>query len=548
MQSLKVGHKNLVFFTLPIYFTSLLFSPLGLANETCPPYQGPRENRENRCPTDVISTDMILGAPLAGSDLINQITVGSLADTVDLNQDCQDHCTLREAMVLVNHGGTIYFQQGGTLYLSPDQGQLVISKDMVIDGSHTNEPVVIDGNSATRIFYVNKDVHLTLKNLVIANGASAMFPDPSGAGLYNNQGRVYIENCTFRNNDSLPNGYGGAIETYGGDPENFERGRITISNSTFSYNSGEWGGAVDSFLGYVEIINSTFSNNFAVVGGGIFSDGEARIKNATIVANDAAEEGGGISNDGDMEVANSLIIGNTIGQNHSDCSEIISYIASHGFNLVGTGTGCFSLGGQHTDQTIDPSIVFNQVIEPDLANHGGATQTHALLDDPNNPAIDVIAPASSFLFEFEALLQSSGDFDQRGEGFPRVVNVQQDIGAFELQAEPQPHPLSIYLNSFTAEARKKCTRLVWQTSGERDNRSFHLWRATRNEAGQYAEITWLTKAQHLSASGNATQETRYTYLDESVTPDQTYYYLLGSLDTQGDLTLHWDFITSITAH
>lgn len=545
MQSLKTGHKNLISLTLPIYFTGLLFSQLGLANETCLPYQGPRENRENRCPTDIL-----LGEPLGGSDLMpDQMTVGSLADTFDLSQDCQDHCTLREAMVLVNHGGTIYFQQGGTLYLNPNHGQLVVSKDMVIDGSSASEPVIIDGSSATRIFYVNKDVHLTLKNVIIANGASATFPDPSGAGLYNNQGRVHIEHCTFRNNDSFPNGYGGAIETYGGDPENFERGRVTISNSTFSHNRGEWGGAVDSFLGYLEIINSTFSNNYAVVGGGIFSDGDARIKNATIVANDAAEEGGGISNDGDMEVANSLIIGNTRGQDHSDCSEVISYIASNGFNLVGTGTGCFSLGNQQTDQTVDPNIVFNQVIEPNLANNGGATQTHALLDDPGNPAIDAIEPASSASFEFEALLlQASEDFDQRGAGFPRVVNAQQDIGAFELQTESQ-NPLWVYLNSFTAETQKKRIHLAWETDEEQDNVGFHLWRATRNEKEQYTEIMRLTKAKMLFNRGNSTREkTRYTYVDKSVIPNETYYYLLVSIDTHGDSTLHWDFMTSITAH
>ena len=52
-----------------------------------------------------------------------------------------------------------------------------------------------------------------------------------------------------------------------------------------------------------------------------------------------------------------------------------------------------------------------------LANNGGRTPTHALL--PGSPAIDAGNNAHAWAF------------DQRGPGFPRVVNGRADIGAFE---------------------------------------------------------------------------------------------------------------------
>jgi len=52
-------------------------------------------------------------------------------------------------------------------------------------------------------------------------------------------------------------------------------------------------------------------------------------------------------------------------------------------------------------------------------NNGGSTCTHALLD--GSPALDAGNNKANYLF------------DQRGEGFSRVVNGRADIGAYERQ-------------------------------------------------------------------------------------------------------------------
>ncbi len=100
----------------------------------------------------------------------------------------------------------------------------------------------------------------------------------AGAGIYNEQSRLIMRNCVFRNNSSL--GHGGAI-----------------------YNDG----------GRIELINTVFYNNIAKSGGAIYSKGgKLYVYNTDFVANTA--EGGGAAifiNETESVVANSIIVGNT---------------------------------------------------------------------------------------------------------------------------------------------------------------------------------------------------------------------------------------------
>jgi len=91
------------------------------------------------------------------------------------------------------------------------------------------------------------------------------------------------------------------------------------------------------------------------------------------------------------------------------------------YNLIGDGTGMTGLSNGvngnlvgSADAPIDP------LLGP-LQDNGGPTQTHALL--AGSPAIDAGNNAYAT------------DWDQRGEGFPRIVNGIIDIGAFEYQGD-----------------------------------------------------------------------------------------------------------------
>ena len=122
-------------------------------------------------------------------------------------------------------------------------------------------------------------------------------------------------------------------------------------------------------------------------------------------------------------------------------------------NLVGTilaGNQGVDLGPQGavtSDHSIlgvvDPGIVVTDAggtqfgVDPMLAApaaNGGPTLTMALL--PGSPAKDA-GPLPEPAFP-------GSEFDQRGDGFARVVDGRADVGAFEVQApQPVPEPVVI---------------------------------------------------------------------------------------------------------
>src|SRR5205814_9406462 len=100
-------------------------------------------------------------------------------------------------------------------------------------------------------------------------------------------------------------------------------------------------------------------------------------------------------------------------------------IRSLGYNLCSDdGSGFLTATGDqiNTDPMLGP-----------LQDNGGPTFTHTLLSgspaiDSGNPSFDPYAFTPPLLY------------DQRGDGFARVVNDHIDIGALEVQPAPTPTP------------------------------------------------------------------------------------------------------------
>lgn len=272
---------------------------------------------------------------------------------------------------------------------------------------------------------------------------------PSGGAIFN-AGTLTVSHTTIIGNVS-----GGDIEATGGAI--FNRGTLTVLNSTIANNSAyieskseivaARGGGIYS-VGTLAVSNTTIVANDAraystprslSVGGGVYSEGTMSLSNSTISGNDLdalSTEGGGIYNAGTLTVGNSTISNNgtaagimhgggirngrtlylrntIVALNYAlSGSDLFGTLTSSGYNLIGN-----SQGGSGYDKTdlldVDP------LLGP-LQDNGGPTWTHALL--PGSPALD------------------SGDntdapeWDQRGEGFPRIVNDIIDRGAFEVQA------------------------------------------------------------------------------------------------------------------
>lgn len=143
------------------------------------------------------------------------------------------------------------------------------------------------------------------------------------------------------------------------------------------------------------------------------------LEHCTIASNRAATDGGGL-----LLVAGSvskckstIVANNTAGGTGPDCHGTLS---SHGYNLVGD-TGACSI-----NEVANPgSNVINQdpLLGP-LADNGGATETHALLD--GSPAIDATDCLDS---DGNAIAE-----DQRNILRPQSAAC--DIGAFEAELVP----------------------------------------------------------------------------------------------------------------
>ena len=203
---------------------------------------------------------------------------------------------------------------------------------------------------------------------------------------------------------------------------------LAITGSTFTGNSATgYGGGIANY-DTATVNNSTFTENTGCFGGGIYNAGAFTLTNSTISVNSANSlnaEGGGICNENEFGVAltlnNTIVAGNTSSTagNDSDISGQVQLTSA--YNLIGDGSGLPSLAPSNLiGTTADPLI---PLLGP-LANNGGPTQTMALL--PTSPAINAGNPTLAVDANGNPLIT-----DQRGVGFPRIVNGTVDIGAYE---------------------------------------------------------------------------------------------------------------------
>jgi hypothetical protein len=315
--------------------------------------------------------------------------------------------------------------------------------------------------------------------------------DGLGGGLYVAGGQVNIIGSTFdldgaeggvggpnpgQRGGNGGNGYGGALCVAGGS--------VVLLNSTVSGNSAEGGmggegtfiqnGNVNAAPGTPNVVEAGFAGRGgnAYAGGVYVSGGSLTVGFSTIAGNtaydgqgapavsipdaalqgtttqgalfsdpgsDGTASGGGVVIGGGIFIStNSIFAKNgtaapfdltivTTGAapsiSPSDVVDSLAFTGASGFvgatdhNLIGAYSGSFDT----SNDIIDPSFVGLG----SLATNGGPTKTMALL--PGSPAIDA---GDDF---WVGTLQ----YDQRGQGFARVVGSHVDIGAYESQNPSQ---------------------------------------------------------------------------------------------------------------
>lgn len=277
------------------------------------------------------------------------------------------------------------------------------------------------GNTAdSRGGGVFTDRLITFRSRICGNHAG------SGGGAHvsggaHTMGGVNINSTTFSGNT------GGALTLGdGGDRDS------VIANSTISGNYGRRVGAtgyagtiVSMYVdeGSATIINSTISGNTPGSGSTVSISGRERsIVNSTIAFNQHTGYDGSPCPSGAAAVVfwgrpESPHIESTIAANNVCDGNPIHDISTSDIpdpepEVVGANNLIMSSNVPLPPDTIsvDPRLA-------PLADNGGLTKTHALLDD--SPAIDAGNNAAGL------------PYDQRRAGFPRVKGPQADIGAYE---------------------------------------------------------------------------------------------------------------------
>jgi hypothetical protein len=299
---------------------------------------------------------------------------------------------------------TAFAQSGGGI---ANFGTLALDNSTVSDNSTTYSYGGGISNGGT----------LTVTNSAVSHN-HADFSSSSGGGILNT-GTLTVTDSTLSGNSAGRDG--GGIDSLS---------NLTVTGSTLSGNSAVnsdptrcEGGGVDN-TGTLALANSTLSGNSTFgVGGGIANGGTVeRGRTVTLtsctVSGNSAGVGGGVSNVGPQAVTtlqNTIAAGNTASVSSPD---VVGALSSQGHNLIGDGTG--GSGFTSTDLVGTSAHPIDPKLGP-LQDNGGPTPTMALL--PGSPALD--AGDNAF---------APGPYDQRGPGFPRIVNGTIDIGAFEAQA------------------------------------------------------------------------------------------------------------------
>lgn len=390
-----------------------------------------------------------------GALLVYAVAIQVHATTITvINNNDSGPGSLRQALGDAHEGDTIDFDpalKGQTITLTT--AELVINQSITISGFDPNLLAVSRAQNAPafRIFNVVAGLTVAIQGLTISNGSATQFG--CGGGIYNGGSTLSMMNCTVSGNSTDGTGGGICAESnatltidsstlsgnyagdYGGGIAN--NGTLIINNSTLSGNRGEFaaGAILNGFNGdaSLTVSNSTLSGNTTQLhGGGIFNGGQSTISNSTLSGNSGMTAGAIVNRLGTLDIESTILNRGEVGPNISNDSGTVT---SHGYNLSSDdGGGVLNGPG---DQ-----INTNPVLGP-LQNNGGPTFTHELL--PGSPAIDAGDPNFT----------PPPFFDQRGQGFPRVVNGRIDKGSFEVQSggTPTPTPTSTPTATPTPTAR-----------------------------------------------------------------------------------------------
>ena len=399
--------------------------------------------------------------------------VNQPGDAGDLT--CDATCTLRDAVDDANAAATddtINFVRGLTTITLTGQILILNNGTLTINGNGA-DVLTIDGGAGTNRIFLSESATVTIRGVTLSGG------NGQGAAVQASLGTLILEAVAVQNNEGNDNL--GAVLFNGGTNHR-------IADSTISGNLGfsdcaalyVANASLDTSL---TVVNTTVSGNsttaFGIGTGAIcFVGGSATFRNTTISGNTAGGTGGGggggiyIQDSSTVNLGNTIVAGNTSPNRGPDLyrNDSTSTFTTAGGNLIGDNSGTLSAPNTVTFPTGNPNAngdkvgTAGSVIDPllgPLQNNGGTTPTRELLT--RSPAIDAGLNSNTF----DPSNSSPLLFDQRGTGFPRIVDGNGDavetvdVGAFEVQQAPSAAGVSVTGRVMTANGRG--IRNVWIT-------------------------------------------------------------------------------------
>lgn len=304
-------------------------------------------------------------------------------------------------------------------------GDLDIRASMSVQGS--GEPV-IDAMGLDRVFHFGPAAtapSATISAVEIRGGGGVA----RGGGALVDGGTLTMTQTTVASNTAVSGAVaqGGGVAINAGSSHSIVAS--TIENDQASGLTGAEGGGLWIAIGAgLALTNSTITANTATTvggnaeGGGIWSGGGVPLTHVTMSGDRAvgpSAEGGLVYAEAGAVTFRGTILDRGTGESGAqNCKAGSGALLSNGFNLEANSSsglrqcGTFGLGDQ---------FAANALLA-DLADRGGPTQTHALLN--GSLALDKIQSCSPLAV------------DQRGE--PRPGAFACDIGSFERQVLPGP--------------------------------------------------------------------------------------------------------------
>ena len=409
-----------------------------------------------------------------------QIVVNTLADDIGSAPcDGLEACSFRSAITVANNAGEGAITVDTSQFQGPEPftailtgGVLVLTGNISITGPSSVGLLTISGGDGSAIFQVNSNAVVTISGLTLMNGDSA-----TDGGAISNAGTLTLANMQVVNNQTQTNGGGiantGTLTITGSEIADNESnvsgggvvnsGTLTITSSTLNGNFADINGGGFLNSGTLTVNSSTVENNTANANGGAASNtGTATFYDSTINENSATVDGGAIDNNGSLSLPQSTIYDNTavdgsaienevagtivllqctVTQNSASgaTSATITNLNEGGSavkilntidsgNTSGSGGDCLACGTQSSFNVFNVSG--ETLLLGGLGSNGGPTLTVFV-----EPGSMVLGAGSVPLIAGADLPQSFAN-DQRGSGFPRVINNMVDLGAVETQPGP----------------------------------------------------------------------------------------------------------------